>query len=220
MLDFDLRPERDSLRRVAEAEARIHETIEQKRRAVAEKRAQLEAQLAEAEEALVREEEAARVLHAEVALDQLQEDGKAHGGLLGTWPEVERAAAAARAAGARLATMRQRVHERAEAERQELETKSGLYQVYCAATGVRWDTCSDGVEGYVAIGARARAFKVEDEDKVSRKATADSLWSEIEACLPPDALELLEPDICGADESDEADGSPFDDCAFAVADEA
>jgi len=50
MLDFDLRPERDSLQRVAEAEARIHETIEQKRRAVTEKRAQLEAQLAEATE--------------------------------------------------------------------------------------------------------------------------------------------------------------------------
>jgi len=215
MLDFDLRPEKDGLRRAGEAEARIRDTIEQKRRAVTEKRAQLEAQLAEAEEALEREEEAARALHAEVSLEQLQGDGKAHGGLQGTWPEVERAAAAARAAGARLAEMRQRVHERAEAERQELETKSGLYQVYCAATGVRWDERSDGVEGYVAIGASARAFKVADEDAVSRKATADSLWSEIEACLPDDALELLEPDG-----GSEADGSPIDDGIFACADEA
>lgn len=86
-------------------------------------------------------------LQAEVALEQLRGDGEARGGLTGTWPEVEQAAAAARAADARLAEARRLAYERAEGERRQLEASSGLYQVYCAATGVRFDDHAAGVEG-------------------------------------------------------------------------
>jgi len=186
MLDLhELRLERDHLRRVGEAEAKIRGSIEQKRRAVAEKRAALEAQLLHAEEALQKEKEAALKIHAEVAAECAKDRAReAHGGLSAAWPEVEDAASRVKKAEADLAETRRLIGERAEAEQRHVEETSNLYQMCCAATGVRWNLHASGVEGYVALNGKARAFEVSPSQAADRKATADALWAEIESCLP------------------------------------
>lgn len=184
MHDFDdFREEGERFRRVAEAEARLRGSLEQKRRGGAEKRAALEAQVAAAEEALRREKAEALAVHEELAL-AAEAARPGSGGLGGAWPGVEEAAAALRAADARLAETRRLAMERGEAEQQEVEEASSLYQVYCAGTGLRWDLHAPGIEGYVAIDDAVRAFEVPSDDQRGDVQLADALWKEIEACLP------------------------------------
>jgi len=192
MLDnVDLRPERQCLQSVAQdLDQRFYGPVERIRRANAEKRSQLEAKLAAADEDFGGQQEAVQVLHAEIQYEQLQGSSEAHGGLLGSWPEVERAAAAARAVDTKLLEIRRRQHEQNDAERQQLEEKSALYQVFCEATGAHWDDQSEGIEGYVAIGGAARAFEVPKEKATDRKASADHIWKELIAYLPEESQRL------------------------------
>mmetsp|Transcript_1239 Transcript_1239/g.1714 ORF Transcript_1239/g.1714 Transcript_1239/m.1714 type:complete len:123 (-) Transcript_1239:52-420(-) len=89
---------------------------------------------------------------------------------------VEQAAEAVRCADKRATDLRSRIAEDARLQREQLAQARSLYQIYAAATGVRWDTSSDHVEGYVAIHS-ARHF-----DHVgNRQDVADALWDEIEA---------------------------------------
>jgi len=177
----------DQVRRIAETEARIRGAIKQRRGAVAEKRADLEAQLAKAEAALRQKKAEVQALQAKAAADRaaLARRG-AHQGLAGTWPDVEQAEAAAKAAEERLSEMRRQASAKADTERQEAEELRGLYQVYCAATGVRWHPSAEGVEGYVAMDGAARAFAISPSKAAQPMAVADALWQEIEACLPAD----------------------------------
>lgn len=181
----ELRQERENLRRVGEAETKIRGSIEQKRKAVAEKRAALEVQLQYAEAALQKEKEAALKIHAEVAAECAKDRARQEtGGLSAAWPSVEAAAAKVKQAEEDLAETRRLITDRAEAEQRHVEETASLYQMCCAATGVRWNLSASGVEGYVALNGKARAFEVSPEQAANRKATADALWAEIESCLP------------------------------------
>lgn len=190
MLDFlDFKLEREQFRNIGESEAKIRGAIEQKRRAVTEKRGDLEAQLAKAEEVLQREKDTALKIHAQAVVDNAEASKHScNGGLANAWPEVEQAAAAVKTVEERIAETRRQALDQVEAERRQVEESSSLYQVYCAVTGVRWDTQSQVVDGYVAMDGKVRAFKASPSDVGDRKATADALWEEIEACLPAGAI--------------------------------
>eukprot|EP00440_Ansanella_granifera_P071885 gb/GFBE01078009.1/.p1 GENE.gb/GFBE01078009.1/~~gb/GFBE01078009.1/.p1 ORF type:complete len:199 (+),score=69.31 gb/GFBE01078009.1/:1-597(+) len=176
---FDCRLEQTILRKAAESEARFRHVIEAKRQALAEKQERLQAQVTAAEEELKKEKEAAREVQTEVSLERWEERQKARMSTL--WPEVEEAAAAVRDADEKVAQLRQEALQQSEDGQHQLEVSASLYQMYAAATGVRWDMDSAS-EGYIAIDQKARPFKV--QGKPGSKASADALWAEIEACLP------------------------------------
>jgi len=147
-----------------------------------------------------------------------QGEEEACGGLVGAWPEVEQAAEGARVMDAKASDTRQKRLESEAGERAQLEVRSGLMQVICAASGVRWDEQSEDIEGYVALDSSARAFsmrKPATSDLQKKKAIADTLFAEIEACIPRECLEYP-PVECNAREGDR---TPDEDTPFASADE-
>lgn len=176
----DIRQEQSLLQKAADAEARFRSLIEQKRRALYNRRKELEATLAIAEQELEREQAAVTELQAEVSLEQWEgrEQAKSLASLL---PELESAHSAVRQTEDAIIDLRRKVLEQAAEEQKQLETAKSLYEIYAAATGIRWDTESTGVEGYVALNGIARPFEVHGR---SQQETADLLWAEVEACLP------------------------------------
>mmetsp|Transcript_32680 Transcript_32680/g.40170 ORF Transcript_32680/g.40170 Transcript_32680/m.40170 type:complete len:183 (-) Transcript_32680:45-593(-) len=175
---METRQEQALLRRAADSEARFQQVIEAKHRSLSEKQVQLQTQVAAAEEALRREKEAALELQTEVSLErwELQQTAKS---LSNLWPEVEENSAAVQSAHAKVLELRQEAHEHSQAEKQRLEIASSLYEFYAVVSGIRWDMETDTMEGYIAIGEKARAFKVENP---GCKESSDALWAEIEAC--------------------------------------
>jgi len=189
MLDLhECKAEREQIQKVAEAEARIRTAISKQRQAVAEQRGDLEAQLAEAEKALDQQKQEAEKVKAQAAAVRAEASRReAEAGLSGSWPEVEQADAAVKATEEKITETRRQVLERAAREQQQVEEIGSLYQVYCAATGVRWFPQGDSVEGYVALEGNVRAFEVGPSEAADPVAAADSLWETIEACLPTEA---------------------------------
>jgi len=189
MLDLhECKAEREQIQKVAEAEARIRTAISKQRQAVAEQRGDLEAQLAEAEKALEQQKQEAEKVKAQAAAVRAEASRcEAEAGLSGSWPEVEQADAAVQATEEKITETRRQVLDRAAREQCEVEEIRSLYQVYCAATGVRWFPQAECVEGYVALDGAVRAFEVGPSEAADPVAAADSLWETIEACLPTDA---------------------------------
>ncbi|CAE7834375.1 unnamed protein product [Symbiodinium sp. CCMP2592] len=178
LASFDGRVEQILLRRAADAEARCRRIMEGKRQAITERQLQLQSQVTAAEEALRREKEAALELQTEVSLErwELQQSAKC---LAKIWPEVEETTGALALAQEKVLQLRQASEEHSYTEKQNLEIASSIYELYAAASGIRWDLESDDLEGYIAIGNKARVFKVEEP---GTKESADALWDEIEAC--------------------------------------
>lgn len=76
--------------------------------------------------------------------------------------------------------MKRRLAQEEDTLQEKLERASSVYELYAAATGIRWDSVDDGqVRGYVAVDS-VRHF---DIDRTSARETADALWEEIEAAL-------------------------------------
>lgn len=173
---------------MTEAEARIRTAISKQWQAVAEQRGDLEAQLAEAEKALEQQKQEAEKVKAQAAAVRAEASRReAEAGLLGSWPEVEQADAAVKATEGKITETRRQVLERADREQRQVEEIGSLYQVYCAATGVRWFPQAECVEGYVALEGTVRAFEVGPSEAADPVAAADVLWETIEACLPTEA---------------------------------
>lgn len=199
MLDLhELQLECEHILKLGEVEGRIHAAVAQKRDAVAQTRGDLEAQLAKAAEALRQQQQEVARVHTQAAADRSGMDKLgAERGVAGVWPELERAAAAVKAIDERIAEARRQVFQHAESERQRVDEFSSLYQLYCAATGLRWHPSAEGLEGYVAKDSMARAFDIPLEKADEAVVTADALWEEIEACLP----EQLHPASSNAEHS-------------------
>lgn len=174
---MESRQEQVLLRRAADSEARFQRVIEVKHSSLCEKQSQLEMQVAAAEEALRRDKEVALELQTEVSLErwELQQTAKS---LPTLWPEVEENSAAVQSAHAKVLQIRQEAQEHSQDEKQRLEIASSLYEFYTVVSGIRWDMETEKMEGYIAIGEKARAFKVENP---GCKESADDLWTEIEA---------------------------------------
>ncbi|CAK9044902.1 unnamed protein product [Durusdinium trenchii] len=175
---MEARQEQALLRRAADSEVRFQQVIEAKHQTVNEKQAQLQTQVAAAEEALRREKEAALELQTEVSLErwELQQNAK---NLSALWPEVEEISAAVRSTHAKVLQQREEAEEHSRDEKQRLEIASRLYEFYAVVSGIRWDMETEKMEGYIAIGEKARAFKVETPRSAQ---SADALWALIEAC--------------------------------------
>mmetsp|Transcript_18749 Transcript_18749/g.35188 ORF Transcript_18749/g.35188 Transcript_18749/m.35188 type:complete len:193 (-) Transcript_18749:40-618(-) len=182
LVGFDGRAEQSVLRRAGDAEARCRRLLEAKRQAISEKQLQLQMQVAAAEEALRREKEAALEMQTEVSLErwELQQSARS---LAKIWPSVEETTAALGLAQEKVLQLRHEAQEHSQNEKLNLEIASSIYELYAAASGIRWDLESDDLEGYIAIGQKARAFKV---DAPGTKESADALWEEIEACSRED----------------------------------
>merc|ERR1719446_1355203 len=71
--------------------------------------------------------------------------------------ELEATKAAAEKSQDKLSAARQQSLEEAEAQKKQLDADRGIYQMYAAATGIRWDYDAKGVAGYVALG-KSKAF--------------------------------------------------------------
>eukprot|EP00930_Biecheleria_cincta_P070593 TRINITY_DN58222_c0_g1_i1.p1 TRINITY_DN58222_c0_g1~~TRINITY_DN58222_c0_g1_i1.p1 ORF type:complete len:195 (-),score=68.11 TRINITY_DN58222_c0_g1_i1:527-1111(-) len=177
---WDCRQEQALLRKAAESEAKFKHAVEAKRQAITERCAELQEKLSAAEEELRHHKEIAFEIQQEAHVGQFEERQKARS-LVQLWPQVEQAAAAAKAADDRLVELRKQAEQKSEDEQHQLAVSSGIYQMYAASTGIRWDLEARDVEGYIAIDKVARPFKVRD---LGSKDSADQLWSEIEACLP------------------------------------
>mmetsp|Transcript_17056 Transcript_17056/g.30789 ORF Transcript_17056/g.30789 Transcript_17056/m.30789 type:complete len:176 (-) Transcript_17056:76-603(-) len=165
--------------RATKAETAARSAVESWSRSVAEQRAELESQIAAVEEEIHNDKEAAMELQGKVALQRHSGANKACD-MAALLARVEQSAEAVRCADKRAADLRSRVAEDARLQREHLAQARSLYQIYASATGVRWDTSSDRVEGYVAIHS-ARHF----DHAGDRKDVADALWDEIEAATHP-----------------------------------
>jgi len=204
MLDLhELRPEREQLEKVSEVESRIGAAIAKQKEVVAERRAVLEAQLAEAVQALEQRKQEAEEVKGQARA--LEAEAGAKEGFEDAWLEVEAAEAEVKATDERLAATRELRAARAAEAQRSCEEASSLYQVYTAATGVRWFPQESGdVEGYVALAGRVHPLDgplpFEESEPL---AAAASLWEAIEACLPIDARPVV--DELHADD-DEASG--------------
>mmetsp|Transcript_54937 Transcript_54937/g.117907 ORF Transcript_54937/g.117907 Transcript_54937/m.117907 type:complete len:312 (+) Transcript_54937:82-1017(+) len=181
--------ERDLLRKAAEAERRAKGAIEKRRRAVGEQRKELEAKVTAAHETLRIEKEAALAIHSEVSLERWERQ-KEVGSATTTCSEVEETATAVLNREAELAAARLRAEDQAREARESLEISGSIYQMYAAATGIHFDVESGGETGYIALDTSARPFEV---GGLGSFAAANTIWGEVEACLPLAALAPLAP---------------------------
>lgn len=179
-LRIDCHAEQQSLRQLAEAEAKAKGAIAKQRQLMIEQRTELEAKLGAVDDQLRRYRDDAQRLEAEAAKAQ-KENQRGEQTLSSLWPKAEEAAAEARAADAKLHAARCKGEDLARAEQERMETARNVYAMYAAATGVQWDLKHAGQRGCVALG-EVRAFDVTGSK--SATAAADEIWATIEACLP------------------------------------
>jgi len=180
----DCKDEREMLRRISEMEARARAVVERDRRAVAERRAELEIEVAAQEEELHALKEEAWKVQSQVqgARREGREQGRS---LVAMLPELEEAVESVQSAAEEVAAAKQQVQEEAEAHQKQLDMDRGLYQLYAASTGIRWDYDSEMVQGYVALDT-ARHFSLPEpspSDPAAQASTADTLWKQMEACI-------------------------------------
>lgn len=182
----DCRVEREHLKKAADFENDRRAILERHTRDIAMQCADLELKVAEKQEELQMKRHA-----AEAEIEQAERRGDRDvKSLTMLWPEVEEAKAAFDRMAVEVDQKRQLIDEQHEAHHERLEVSRSIYQMYTSCTGIHWDHQSTKVEGYVAF-KEAKHFEVGDVPRgaAARQDTADALWREIEAALPPDSDE-------------------------------
>lgn len=99
-------------------------------------------------------------------------------------PQVQKAMHDVRQCDQELAEARATFAELDAAEATRLETSQCIYQVYAAATGIRWDMAEpkhDRAKGYIALGSRTSSAMSFNVSAVSAK-TPDMLWEYVDNC--------------------------------------
>ena len=147
----------------------------------------LEAKVGQAQAELWQECRAVQEIESRVLLGR-EEYTRETKALRTLWPQLEEASAELQDAHSRMATVREQAHELDSEQQERQEAASCLYELYSAATGIRWDGDGTGEEGYIALGGTVRPFSMQG---ASMMAAADAVWEEIEACLPPQPHEQV-----------------------------
>eukprot|EP00450_Noctiluca_scintillans_P014121 CAMPEP_0194510630 /NCGR_PEP_ID=MMETSP0253-20130528/42022_1 /TAXON_ID=2966 /ORGANISM="Noctiluca scintillans" /LENGTH=178 /DNA_ID=CAMNT_0039353887 /DNA_START=33 /DNA_END=569 /DNA_ORIENTATION=- len=174
-----MKEEYDILSRVTAVERTLHAVFEQEQRLIEDQTSKIEKQLADGQDTLRTETEEALELHNN--LTDAQREGRKETRTMSTlWPEMEEYAVAVDRAELESFEMKRRLAQEEDTLQEKLDNASSVYELYAAATGIRWDSVDDGqVRGYVAVDS-VRHF---DIDRTSARETADALWEEIEAAL-------------------------------------
>jgi hypothetical protein len=184
MLDGDTRAERDSLRRGAEADAKMRGIIEQQRRTISEQRMMLEKSCAAEQAEAKRYNQDAADLRVEIAREAPDEENH---NLKEHQVAIDGAEAAIWDAEAKLAECHREARELENTERLQFETSKRIYKLMLGMTGVRWDTEASTCKGYVALN-RAKHFEVPAEvSSSSPTEAADRIWEDIEKSLSTSA---------------------------------
>jgi len=176
----DCRPELASLQRAVDTGALAHAAISQRRQVIAQHRSDLETKIDKAQAELRQERRSMQEIESRVLLGR-EEYSRETKALQTLWPQIEEASAELQEAHTRMAAVREQAHELDSEQQERQEAASCLYELYSAATGIRWDGDSTGEEGYIALGGTVRPFYMQG---ASMMAAADAVWEEIEACLP------------------------------------
>jgi len=191
--------ERELLRKMAEAKRSAQVVVERERHVAAERRLQLETEVEIQEEKLLQLKEQARGLQEDSGRCQ---DGPSVADHL---PELEETKATLRELHSDLRAARLQGSSDADAHQEQLEEARGIYQMYAASTGIRWDYDADHVAGCVALGSGKRfdfypegkaegtqakegegdsALCAKEVKSMSRGVLSEKLWQEVEASLP------------------------------------
>lgn len=189
---LDSKTERELARKVSEAENAARVAVERERRIIAERQAELEARVACKERELVGIKESALDLQEEVSTAR-RAGGPENQSIVEVWPELEEVTRSLHETQSKLHATTQRGIENSEASQDQLDVDRGVFQMYAAATGIRWEHDSENVEGYVALNG-ARHFCISkpsdgekdadaEDDLRGKAARAEALWEEVEACL-------------------------------------
>lgn len=174
--------EQELLRKTAAARLAARLAVEREQRIIAESRTKVEAEIEAKEAELQACKEKAQGFMEQA--EQCEEVPSASENCA----ELEDARAAVQKAQEQLQTARQGGVKDAEAQRERLDEARGVYQMYAAATGIRWDYNKEHVAGYVALG-QAKHFDFGEEPELpgagDDASAAEKLWREVEAALPP-----------------------------------
>merc|ERR1719401_2746809 len=175
----DLRDVRECLRKSDDCETRCQEKIQQHMKAAKDKRMEIESHVSAAEAELHNERQATQSIQSEVsALENVGNEAT----IEELWLQIEEAQNALANTRSEINSLMEEKTKLTNSAEQTLEDSSGLYHVYAAATGVHFDTATDGLEGYVAIGDRVENFDVRNMG--DKAQAADVIWEAIEKCLP------------------------------------
>lgn len=163
--------------------------VEREQQIIVERRGRLEAEVELQEAKLRSSKDQALSLQAEA--EQRTRDSAS---AVENFAELEEAKAAVQEVQSQLAAVRQRGAEEADAHQERLDEARGIYQMYAASTGIRWDYGADRASGYVALGTaqhfdfdldvQRSAHSAEDREQAA-VPLAEKLWREVEAALPP-----------------------------------